>query len=40
MPLIGVAYYMVHSPKKDAILFGFVGMVGIFVYLSIGVVFI
>ena len=39
VPLIGIGFYVVYSPKKDAKLFGFIGIIGVFVYLSIGLGF-
>lgn len=40
IPLIGVILYFVHNKKKDAKLYGIVGVIGIFVYISIGIGFI
>ena len=40
LPLVGVGFYVLYSPKKDAKLFGIIGIIGIFVYLSIGIGFI
>ena len=40
IPLVGIGFYIVNSPKKDAQLFGLIGLIGIFVYLSIGIGFI
>lgn len=40
IPLLGVGMYLVYSPKKDAKLFGLIGIIGIFVYISIGIGFI
>ena len=39
IPLVGVGFYLVYSPKKDAQLFGIIGIVGIFVYMSVGLGF-
>ena len=40
LPLVGIGFYLVYSPKKDAKLFGLIGIIGIFVYLSVGIGFI
>ena len=40
IPLVGVGYYLVYSPKKDAQLFGLIGIIGIFVYMFVGIGFI
>lgn len=40
IPLVGIGFYLVYSPKKDAKLFGIIGIIGIFVYLSVGLGFI
>ncbi|KFZ27669.1 MAG: hypothetical protein KQ78_00072 [Candidatus Izimaplasma bacterium HR2] len=40
IPLVGIGFYLVYSPKKDAKLFGIIGVIGIFVYISVGLGFI
>ena len=40
IPLIGVTLYFVHSKKRDAKLYGMVGVIGIFVYVAVGMGFI
>ena len=40
VPLVGIGFYLVYSPKKDAKLFGLIGIIGIFVYISVGIGFI
>ncbi len=39
VPLAGIGFYLLYSPKQDAKLFGLIGMVGILVYMSIGLGF-
>lgn len=39
LPLIGVGFYLLYSPKKDAKLFGLIGIIGIFVYICCGIGF-
>ena len=40
VPLVGVGFYLIYSPKTDAKLFGLIGIIGIFVYMSVGIGFI
>lgn len=40
IPLVGIGIYVFFSPKKDAQLFGIIGIVGVIVYFSIGLGFI
>jgi len=40
IPLVGIGIYVVYSPKKDAKLFGLIGIIGVLVYVSIGLGFI
>lgn len=39
IPLIGIGIYVVYSPKKDAKLFGLIGIIGVVVYMSVGLGF-
>ena len=40
IPLVGVTLYLVHNKKRDAKLYGMVGVIGIFVYIMIGIGFV
>ena len=40
LPLIGITLYFVHNKKRDAKLYGMVGVIGIFVYITVGIGFI
>ena len=40
IPLVGVTLYFAHSKKRDAKLYGMVGVIGVFVYVAVGIGFI
>ena len=40
LPIVGIGIYVIYSPKKDAKLFGMIGVIGIFVYFTVGLGFI
>lgn len=40
IPLIGVAFYIVNGKKKESTVYASVGVIGIFVYMVIGIVFL
>lgn len=40
IPLVGVTLYFTYNKKQDAKLFGIIGVIGIIVYVSIGIEFL
>lgn len=40
IPLVGVALYFLYSKKQDAKLFGMISVIGVIVYIGIGLGFI
>ena len=40
IPLIGISLYFMYDNNRDAKLFGIIGVIGIFVYLGVGMGFI